>query len=175
MADKKNRMRNKGQVQYFLESAFRIGFLMVALIVFFLFVSAYINNQINPQPIIVEVTANRIMYSDAVMYQDPVTGRTYPGIIDLKKLNDDTISKNIDYAKKQFATAKIKILDTNGNFVQEAYVDKPQYDILKVLIDSKGQGPGSATMYTKELPITYKNDTTYNYGLMELEVIVPNS
>ena len=43
----KNIRNKKGQVQYFLENAFRVGFLMVALLIFFLLINFYINNKID--------------------------------------------------------------------------------------------------------------------------------
>jgi hypothetical protein len=164
----------KGQVQYFLESVFRVGFLMVALLVFFLLVNFYIVNQIDTTMIQAEVTANRIMYSDTFMYQENF--RTYLGIVDIKKFNSDTINKKVNYPIKKHATAKLELIDNDDDKKNyTAYLNGAQYEILYTLTTSGGKGKGSATMYKKQYPITYIENNVYHYGTITMNIIVPNS
>jgi len=166
-------LNKKGQVQYFLESAFRIGFLMVALLAFFLLVNFYIVNRIDTNRLQAEVTANRIIYSDAIMWQD--NSRVYPGIIDINKFNDDTLGRRIDYATKSHAAAQLKIIDNKDGTEKypPAYLNKAQYENFQAIIGKEGKG--SATMYTKDYPITYRNGDESNYGTLIMNIIIPNS
>ena len=168
---KKNR---RGQAQYFLESAFRIGFLMIALLAFFLLTNFYVINRINTNRLQSEVTADRIMYSDAIMYEE--NSRIYMGIVDVKKFNDDTLSKKVDYQTQKHATARLDLRDNiDGTIKYTAYLNKAQYENLYVLAKANANGKGSATIYTKDYPITYKNGTSYRYGTIIMTIIIPNS
>jgi hypothetical protein len=169
--DFKNR---KGQVQYFLENAFRIGFLMVALLVFFLLINFYINNRIDTNRLQAEVTANRIIYSDTIMYEENY--RTYLGIIEIKKFNDDNIGEKINYLVKRHATAKLELINNDDGLVKHtAYLNKAQYENLDVLSKSGGEGKGGATKYSKVYPVTYTENRTYHYGTLMMTLIIPNS
>lgn len=164
----------KGQVQYFLESVFRIGFLMVALLVFFLLINFYIVNKIDTTRLQAEVTANRIMYSDTFMYQENF--RTYTGIVDTKKFNTATIEEKTDYPIKRHATARLELFDNmNGSSIQAAYLNEAQYEILYQLTSSGSSGKGSATIYKKNFPVTYLKDNEYRFGTIRMSIIVPNS
>ena len=168
----------KGQAEYLLENVFRIGFLMVALLAFFLLVNFYINNQIDTNRLEAEVLANRIIYSDAIMYKDPATQRVYTGIVDTEKFKDqNSIDKNIDYSNKRHATAKLELMNNIEGVVHYTnYLDKDQYESLKVLVDSGAKGKGSATEYEKNYPMTYKDDAgQYQYGTIKMTIIIPNS
>ena len=166
----------KGQVQFFLENAFRIGFLMIALLVFFLLINLYITNRIDPNRLEAEVLANRIMYSDIITYQDRATLRLYTGIVDIQKFNDATLNSNIDYLTKKHATANLTLINNqNGAWVTEACLNRAQYMNLKALAGSSAVGQGSATAYKKEYPITYFKDGEYYYGTIIMEIVIPNS
>jgi hypothetical protein len=170
----KNIKYKKGQAQYFLESAFRIGFLMVALLAFFLLINLYVINKIDTNRLQAEVTADRIMYSDAIMYNE--NSRVYLGIVDAKKFNDDSLDKNVDYQIKRHATAKLELIDNiNGDVKQIAYLGKLQYENLLVLAKSNGKGKGGATTYTKYYPVTFKDQEIYTYMTIRMTIIIPNS
>jgi hypothetical protein len=163
-----------GQVQYFLESVFRIGFLMVALLVFFLLINLYIVNQIDTRQVQAEVTANRIMYSDAFMYQENF--RTYIGIVDVKRFNTDTLDRKINYPIKKHVAARLELIDNiNGTVTHTAYLNEAQYEILYELVKSGARGKGAATSYDKNYPVTYIENNEYRYGTIRMKIIVPNS
>ncbi len=164
----------KGQVQYFLESVFRIGFLMIALLVFFLLINFFIVNKINTTRLQAEVTANRIMYSDTFMYQENF--RTYTGIVDVKKFNTATIENKTNYPIKRHAAARLELVDnTDGKIRHIAYLNEAQYEILYTLTSSGSKGKGSATMYKKQYPVTYLENNEYRYGTIRMNMLVPNS
>ena len=143
----------RGQAQYFLESAFRIGFLMIALLAFFLLTNFYVINRINTNRLQAEVTADRIMYSDTFMYKE--NSRTYIGIVDIKKFNNGTLNDKIAYQIQRHTAAKLDLRDNiDGEIKYTAYLNAAQYDNLYVLAKSNANGKGGATIYTKYYPIT---------------------
>jgi len=174
----KKSWNKKGALQYMLENAFRIGFLMVALLAFFLLINMYINNQVDANRLESEVLSNRILYSDAIMYKDNAVQRTYSGILDMKKFKDEnSLDNSIEYSNKRHATAKLELMNNiDGAIYYTLYLNKAQYDNLQVLIDSKGQGKGSATKYVKYYPVTYRDDAdSLHYGTIQMTIIIPNS
>jgi hypothetical protein len=167
-------MSRRGQVQYFLESAFRIGFLMVALLAFFLLINFYITNRIDTNRLQSEVTANRIMYSDAIMWQDSATSQIYTGIIDLNQFNENILNSKINYATTRHAAVKLVIKDNKEGIEKyTTYLNRGDYEKLDAILGK--QGKGSATRYIKNYPITYKNGTEYKYGTLIMDIIIPNS
>jgi hypothetical protein len=172
--DKKLSGNRKGQVQYFLENAFRVGFLMIALLVFFLLINFYINNKIDTNRLQAEVTANRIIYSNTIMYEE--NQRVYIGIIDVKKFNDVTIDEKINYPIKRHATAKLELINnTDGLVAHTTYLGKEQYENLEVIAKVDGEGKGGATKYLKKYPVTYLEGNTYRFGTLKITIIIPNS
>jgi hypothetical protein len=168
---KKNK---KGQVQYFLESAFRIGFLMIAILAFFLLINFYVHNRMDTNRLQSEVIANRIIYSDIIMLQQINNPRVYTGIIDINKFNDANLDERINFITKRHATAKLTIIDNKkGKTISTAYLNKAQYDNLDPLIGKEGKG--AATQYTKNYPITYIEGKDYKYGTLTMNILIPNS
>jgi hypothetical protein len=170
---------NRGQVQFFLENVFRLGFLMIALLAFFLLVNFYVVNKIDTTQLEAETVANRIIYSNIIMHNDINTGRVYVGIVDKQKVDDSRIFNQINYLNERHVAVKIKLLNNTpkNDFVKEAYINKAQFERLKVIIDANlgGSGKGGATMFIKKYPVTIKDYNTYSYGTLVLEIIVPNS
>lgn len=173
----------KAQVEFLLKNSFRIGFTIIALLAFFLLINFYVNNKLDSRYVLAETVANRIMHSDAIMLQDKNTFRTYSGIIDMDKFNDKTsLDKSIKYDFNRHVAAKVKLYkkDIYGktNYIGDIYLNKNNWDNLKTLIDSGVKGKGSASMLIKDLPVTCAYDDefiAYDYCIMTIEVIVPNS
>jgi len=167
-------MKKKGQVQYFLESAFRIGFLMIALLAFFLLINFYISNRIDTSRLQSEVLANRIIYSDAIMWQEKENSRVYTGIVDMDQFSSTTLDMKINYTTKRHATAKLQIIDNiDGKVNSTIYLNKLQYDNLEAIAGK--QGKGAATIYVKNYPITYRKGSESRYGTLVMNIIIPNS
>lgn len=167
--------KKRGQAQYLLENAFRIGFLMIALIAFFLLINFYIVNKFDTNKLQAEVIANRIMYSDTFMYQENL--RTYTGIVNLAQFTTTNIDKNVDYLTKKHATVRMRLVDNKDNNIEHiAYLNEQQYLMLDTLAKADGEGKGSATKYIKSYPVTYKDVAgNYRYGTIHMSIIIPNS
>jgi len=177
----KKNLGKKSQVQYLLENTFRIIFMTIALLAFFLLIILYINNKIDARLLQAETLSYRILYSDAIMYQDPDTFRIYAGIVDMDKIKRNELDKSIPYTFTKHAAAKITVYNKpiggQETFIAEAYVNKEQWDNWKVLINSV-KGKGSASQLIKRFPVTClydKKQNTFDYCTLVVEVIVPNS
>jgi hypothetical protein len=173
----------KAAADLLLSSIFRIGFMMVALLAFFLMISFYMNNKIDPRYLQAETFKARLINSDAMMYRDPVTSVVHTGWVDMEKMRNP-LDNSIDYGKyERHVAAKVKILskpdaqNPDGQFIIETYYNKDMYENWKVLIKAQNfQGKESATMYISEYPVTcYYNIQSSDYCTMVVEVIVPNS
>jgi len=171
-----NRLHKRGQVQYFLESAFRIGFLMIALVVFFLLINFYVVNRTDTNRLQAEVIADKIMYSNIIMYENKADSRIYMGIVDLKKFNDGSIDGKINYTIKRHAAVKMELVNNVDREIKyTAYLNKAQYNNLYSLSKSGGRGKGGATSYNKYYPVTYTDGVKYYYGTIKMLIIIPNS
>lgn len=173
----------KAEIEYLLQNAFRIGFTIIALLAFFLMINYYVNNKIDTRYIQAETIASRIINSDAIMMQDPNTFRIYTGIVDMEKFFDNTsLDKSIPFTFNRHVAAKVKMYEKtqygNSNYIGEIYLNKNNWINLKTLLDSGVKGKGSASMIVKDFPVTCAYDkefNIYNYCIMVVEVIVPNS
>ena|SRR3989338_2944832 len=171
----------KAQAEGLLENAFRIGFAMIALLIFFILVNYYVNNKLDTRLVQAETLSARIVLSDAIMLQDPDTFRTYAGIVDMQKVYKETSLDDSLGSLGRHVAAKVKIYDKSDGkyvFVKDIYLNRKQWDIWKPLIDAGQEGKGSVSMLVKEFPVTcaYDNDlTVFTYCTMVVEVIVPNS
>lgn len=177
------RRSKKGQIEFLIENAFRIGFAIVALLLFFVMINYYVNNKIETRYVQAEVIANRVMFSDSIMMQDPYTFRTRNGIVDMQKFLDPTsLDTGLPYKFVRYSAVKVKIYEktSSGNlvFVGENYLNKNNYENLKNLVDSGVRGKGGAVMLIKDVPVTCAYDKQFNqstYCIMTIEVIVPNT
>lgn len=127
--------------------------------------------------------ANRLLYSpNGISFVDENTGRAYPGIIDFKKfgMNDmeNKLLSSIYYGdSNRNIGAKITFKNFGSNEENLLFYNKKFYDEKKILIESGlTKGPGGATSYTKKLNVLiFKNSNSMDKGLLELDIIMPNS
>jgi len=172
--------KKKGQADYLISNSFRIAFMVVALIAFFLMINFYVSTKIDVQNLQAQALLNRILYSDAVMYSNPQTARVYVGIVDMAKFNDASLDASISYGNfTRHVSAKLKLLKKlpeipGGDlFIADAYLNRHEFEIQKPRLSPSGKG--AATMYITKYPVTYLKDGIYDYGTLVVEIIIPNS
>jgi len=134
--------------------------------------------------------SQRIQNSPELLYQEPGTGKTYQGIIDLDKIiqnsqtNHDNLEKNIDYPNKNKFCAKITAhyynLENQG-FVgpplvqqQTIFINKELYELLEAPSKAGIKGPGSGTIYHKKVPVSFKQQEKILDGFLEIQIIRKN-
>lgn len=112
--------RNKKGVSYSSIMAMPdIGFLIIAFFVIWLLIGLHIKTDVETFPVESDLAAIRIIY-DSVAYQDPDTGRVYPGIVDLEKMQTFHMEKAY-LQPKRYMPLKVAF-----NSI-EAYVDESNF------------------------------------------------
>jgi len=100
---------------YFLAVLFYLTF---AFLFFSFFISSNITSA-NTIPANVKTTVliNRFLNSpDCLAYEDEETGRAYPGVIDIKKFNDDNISKCYSTNETSLYSFRFELENSSNNF-----------------------------------------------------------
>ncbi|MFH1506290.1 MAG: hypothetical protein ABIE94_04885 [archaeon] len=124
-----------------------------------------------------EVLYSRIIYSpNALTYVDRETGRAYPGIIDLDKFTTTNMHSSMDYSYDQYISAKISLLDTNGDAVKSPiYFNKVWYDRWLPLSNWRFLGLGSTDRMDYKLPVTYEDKGEFKQAVLHIDIIQPES
>jgi hypothetical protein len=71
---------------------FRLVMMAVTIIILIMLVRVYTNRDADAPELHRATYLYRLYYDDIIMYSDPVTGRVYPGVIDLAKFNDGALN-----------------------------------------------------------------------------------
>lgn len=141
----------------------------------------------------VNLFANRIYNSEAIMYKDADTGRVYPGIIDIGKFQDAAdkggeklfiIEQDINYLPNNRLAAKIiasykEILaegvEGPGQRVEKAiYINKRLYELLEAPSRAGLSGPGSGKIYQRKTPAYVLENGQQTAGNLEITIIRQN-
>ncbi|HJX06401.1 MAG TPA: hypothetical protein VJ461_06850 [Candidatus Nanoarchaeia archaeon] len=156
----------------------QIPYIVLTIIVFvgiFLLVNYYVNITVNVKSLQVEVLFNRLMYSpNSTIYTDNVTGILYPGIIDLEKFTDETLDNSIKYYYERHAAAKLELFNQKGESVKIAYLNKLWFERLEPLAKAGVGGASSAEIYTKKIPVSYRENRVNLPGFLKVEILLPN-
>lgn len=87
-----------------------------------------------------DLLMNRLLYSpNSISYTDTTIGRTYPGIIDMNKFNEETLNKTFGDSKR-FGMKVNLGKDT-------IYYNKESYDEFQPLLWSEKYGSLNQTMF----------------------------
>ena len=92
-------------------------FLVIAFLVVWLLLGLHVKSEVETFPIESDITAVRMLYN-SLAYQDPDTGRIYPGVIDLEKLNNK-------YLETVYSTSGLPLKVMFNDL--EAYIDEDNY------------------------------------------------
>ncbi len=165
----------KGQLQFFLENAFRIGFVLFAVFAFMLLINKAIRGSVDTNTLEANVVTTRVLYSDLIMKQDPVTMRVYPGIVDLDKVNEH-INDRFIYENERIVGVKIIVYSKES---KEKVVEKVTFmnpSRYKELLELRRfTGIGGSEEYYREYPITIIDSTGERYGILGIHILVPRS
>lgn len=108
---------------------------IIAFFILYAIVSMFIITKVDTSRTEGQVYTNRIIY--AASYQDPETGRLYPGVIDSEKMTNEVLAKKIKSSSK----AAVSISFTN----KQAIYNERYFNYLQPLAESKIPGK-SATL-----------------------------
>jgi len=112
----------------------RFIFLAILMVSIGFVVSKYVNVRVDVSSVESAIFLERLFSSNALMFQDAVTLRIYPGVIDLKKLGT---SSNLDaefgiIKGSRHISGRVRIKEINKNI----FVGKRLFDDLEPQIDS---------------------------------------
>lgn len=159
----------------------RLMFFMI--IIFYIY--SVINNHMKEEVDIFEVESSIVRQrflndNGSFCYTDTVTGRFYPGIIDINKFNQDfydsQISKEIYIDNENpYLSGNITLKDINGNYMDSITFNEKQYSIYAPLAKAGYvKGKGGVRKNTKIIYVLIKEEDQTSTGFLEMEVVSLN-
>jgi len=161
----------------------RIIFLVIVLFAIIILIRSFVLEKIDVTELESEIFANRLPCSpNSISFVDEISGRVYPGIIDLNKFKtneiEDNLLKSIYYGNSnRNVGAKITLKNPGKGEENQIFYNKVFYEEKKILVDSAlTEGPGGAKNYIKKLDvIIFEKENTMHKGVLILDIIIPNS
>lgn len=163
---------NKKAVSFKMLNYSILRILFIALLFYIVYLFAYsqikVNIDIDDTKSLIFV--KRLLYSpNSIAYTNSITGRTYPGIIDLDRFNSATLEKAFNFSKNNIA-AKIELTDLEGNEKKEIYLNKKWYDRWEPLTKFE--------QYKKTIKQRYvliNDNGKLKKGLLRIDVVLSNA
>ena len=154
-----------------------VAFIMIAIIM------GYVNVTSDVAEIQANMFVYRVLYSrNSFSLFDSDLGRVYPGIINESKFKsqnaENFLEKSIYYGGKQkFTGASFSLEDLYDKTKNEIFYNKDffteQNELIKAGLSS---GPGGAKSIIKKYNVVIlKDDGASHKGVLEINVIIPNS
>ena len=176
----KIKQNRKGIMTFnFLAMIPRIIFLVVVLIVCVILISIFLNNKFNTVDVQAEILINGFLYgTGGVSYLDPLTGRIYPEVIDLRQLDSTELDSAFYYPDNHMITARIAIEKPDQVLpLKEIYYNKEWWDNWKPLLALKYlPGIGGVIDYEKKFPIYIIDETgDMSSAYVTFQVVQPKS
>jgi len=160
----------------------RIIFLVIMMIVCVILIRMFLNNKFDVTDIQSEVLIDGMLYgAGGVGYLDPVTGRTYPEVIDPDQLNSYELDNTLYYPANNIISARIVVgkgtlLVGEPSLFRAVYYNKEWYDNWEPLLRWNIAGIGGVKDYTREFPIILRRpDGSLTSGEVHFQVIQPRS
>jgi len=151
-------------------SILRILFIALLFYIIYLFAYSQIKINIDIEDTKSLIFVKRLLYSpNSISYTDPITGRTYPGIIDLERFDPTIPEKAFNFSKNNLA-AKIELTNLENNEKKEIYLNKKWYDRWEPLTKFE--------QYKKTIKQRYVliNDKgKLKKGLLRIDVVLSNA
>ncbi len=157
---------------FYLFMFIRFTMLIIIAVAVYVFSVKFINLSVQSEEVEAEIIA-KAMLGRGVAYQDPVTGRLYPGIVDLLQLKSRNLDDMFYHENNRFISARVDI--QAEDILHTAYLNRKFFDIWAPLAKSSVTGSGSATMVQKKFPVIIKDENRGRPGRMTVTVIMPNS
>ena len=117
----------------------------------------------------------RLLYSrNSISYTDDVTGRVYPGVIELDDFNQSRIDRSMSFGNySRMMSMKLELLDLDGDLKKANFYQKDWYRRTKPLVGLRG--PGGAKEYTYFFPVLIKENENKERAILKINLVTPNS
>jgi len=158
----------------------KIIFLVAVIFAFVLLVKTLLVSHVDVRDIESSVLLNRMLFSPALLiYQDPISGRYYPGVIDLGKFtsyaktNPNVLdSELLSYGAENPIIAVQMILKQSNNPDVVVYYNKEKFDKWepRALSTIKG-GTGSVKSFKERKYVAVYDGASFSPALLDFYII----
>ena len=165
-----------------LEFLPRIIFLTVAVLIIGIYSSFFLIRHVDTFEVEEETLLNRIYFSpELAAYQDPATGRAYPGQVDPEHIRTDHLERGLEYEDKEHIALKVVLEDRNGISVMLpdgdlaiGFVNQESYERWQPMTNIGLKGAGAFSYFERRLPVQYSYEDEIRTGFLKVSIIKPN-
>lgn len=155
----------------------RIIFMTIVFFSIVFLTSWYARTEIQTWQTESELIAQRILYSPGgISYNDPLSNRLYPGVIDLTKFKDNSIpllDDSLFYGtENKHIGANITIIDLKKNQLAQGIYN----NIVYRRIAEKGRlGRGGVNTVEKQIYVLAKDETKTIPAIAQITIVIPRT
>lgn len=157
----------------------RFIFLTIVILAVVLLIRSFVISRIDVKDIESDLFVERAMFSPSGFnHYDSGINRVYPGVIDLHKFNELSLSRSIVYASSQVLAANISLYkDAGGSLklIKHFYYNENWYQNWYPRTVRQLPGPGGVQLKEYMIPAVIKDNEDYIKGFVEFKVIIPNN
>ncbi len=158
---------------------YRFLYMILVILMTVFFVNVMYTSEVNIQGTASGVYTQQFLYSrNSISYEDPLTLRAYPGIIDIERLNTSRLSEAFVLENKELFGARftLKQFPETENLVAQAYYNQQWFERVAPLSTLSVQGPGGAYLVTQNYLVRYLDATHEEHtGVLTVEVATANA
>jgi hypothetical protein len=153
-----------------------IGFMLFAAIGIAFFTYIHLDINVDSFEAESEIFIHNILYSpNGISYYDGISGRLYPGTIDLSKLTNSTtalLQKSADFGADRHIGAKIIAYSSEGAPLTYAVYNPLTYQ----RIEERGiSGIGGVDVKEKQIYVLIKDGNSFYPGKISMSVLIERS
>lgn len=151
----------------------RIAFAIIAFVLIVTLFELYDHVKINSFNAESEIFIYRTLYSPhGLSYHDLISGRTYPGIIDLDNFKNNSLQTSVNYGTDNLVGAKITLKHLDGTAIESVIYNPQTYE----RIEERGiSGPGGVDTMQKQIYVLINSKGKTMQGIIEYSLVVERS
>ncbi len=148
---------------------YRLLMLSIYIVVIYVMISTYLARSVQTNEIENNVLFSRLLYGgNCITYTDEL--KSYPGIIDINKINDVNLNKCLYLEGKDIQGFHLKLFDKAGALIKEVEVNKDVFS-QNVLCNIKNTKVSCNN--NKEYVLYYDGRNFFN-GILNVDVVTIN-
>jgi len=147
----------------------RLAFIVIFFYTIYAFASYGTKTTLNIQKTKDLIFMERTVYSpSSFIYTNPITQRSYPGIIDSERFNSEVLEKAFNYTQNNLA-ARFELINLDNDEQKEIYLNKKWYERWQPLTKFEQYDKD-----VKERYVLIKNKEKLSNGLLKFKVVISN-
>ena len=158
----------------------RLGLMLVAVVVIVMLVRVYTDRDADSAQLHRAAYLYRIYYGDVIMRSDRITGRIYPGTVDVEKFTSSRLDEIFQEkggrdSSKITSMMTLTLRDGCPFSISEPtiYNDKKSYDLYSA--QTGLSGPGAATEERVVFPVNARKGSQECAAQLNITIVRPNS